>query len=225
MRSSRECLDGARCFIADDRGATAIIFAVCLTMLISFVGAAVDGTRFFTAKRHHAHAIDVALLSGARRLQLDPTDTSGAMTIASSIYRANLPSSVVITSSNIQFMQDVAGASVSFSGQAFIGTALLGMVGISKLDITTPAKASYLQSGGNGGSNLEIALMLDVTGSMCDNGSGPCTSGTKLTAAKVAAADLAKIVLGSSASTYTSRLALVPFRRQFVSHQMVLQAR
>ncbi len=195
----------------NERGSTAILFAVCLTMLVSFVGAAIDGTRFFTAKRQHANAIDIALLSGARRLQIDATDTNGALTIAASMYKANLPKNVVITNNTVVFSQDTAAAAVTYTGRAFIGTVLLGAVGISRLDITMPAKASYKSSGGNGGSNLEIAVMLDVTGSMCDNGTGPCTSGVKISGLKAAAGDLANIVLGTTSPTYSSRIALVPF--------------
>ena len=60
-------------------------------------------------------------------------------------------------------------------------------------------------SGSNaGGTSIEVSLMLDVTGSMCD----PCT---KITAAKSAAKDLIDIVVWDDQSTYTSRVALAPF--------------
>ena len=55
-----------------------------------------------------------------------------------------------------------------------------------------------------GGSNVEIALMLDVTGSMCD----PCT---KIDAVKSAAKDLIDIVVWADQSQYYSRVALAPF--------------
>ncbi len=55
-----------------------------------------------------------------------------------------------------------------------------------------------------GGSNVEISLMLDVTGSMCS----PCT---KIQAVQSAAKDLIDIVVWSDQSQYYSRVALAPF--------------
>jgi hypothetical protein len=59
-----------------------------------------------------------------------------------------------------------------------------------------------LAVGGNGQTNLEVALMLDITGSM---------AGQKLTDMKSAASDLINIVVWADQSKYTSRVAIVPF--------------
>jgi hypothetical protein len=53
-------------------------------------------------------------------------------------------------------------------------------------------------------------VMLDVTGSMCDDGAGPCTSGTKLDALKVATSELINIVVTEDPK-FSTRAALVPF--------------
>ncbi len=63
---------------------------------------------------------------------------------------------------------------------------------------------SELKAGGDGGSNVEVSLMLDVTGSMCT----PCT---KIEDAKSAAKDLIDIVIWQDQSQYTSKIALAPF--------------
>ena len=52
--------------------------------------------------------------------------------------------------------------------------------------------------------------MLDVTGSMCTDGEGPCDSGPKLDALKTAAKDLVNIVIHNEGDV-TARVALVPF--------------
>src|SRR5204863_6174867 len=75
--------------------------------------------------------------------------------------------------------------------------------------MTTTATAALCPSAacsGNssGGSNVEISLMLDVTGSMCS----PCS---KIDAVKSAAKDLIDIVVWDDQSTYYSRVALAPF--------------
>ncbi len=197
---------------ADISGSTATMFAMTLTIVVTFVGMAVDGARYFAARRQHASAIDSGLLSAARRLQIDMTDSAAALSVATGIYQANLPKSLTLINSSIVFQQDTANSAVTYTGQAYIATTLMRVAGIKQLDITTPAKATYSKGGSNAGSNLEIALMLDVTGSMCNDGTGPCTSSTKLDGTRAAATDLAKIVLGASEETnFTSRIALVPF--------------
>ena len=75
--------------------------------------------------------------------------------------------------------------------------------------LTTTATAALCPSTScigtsSGGSNIEVSLMLDVTGSMCD----PCT---KIAAVKTAAKDLIDIVVWDDQSQYTSRVALAPF--------------
>ncbi len=60
-----------------------------------------------------------------------------------------------------------------------------------------------LAVGGNAELNLEVSMMLDITGSMGD--------GTKLADMKSAATDLVNIVVWADQSEYTSRIAIVPF--------------
>jgi hypothetical protein len=59
-----------------------------------------------------------------------------------------------------------------------------------------------IAAGANAGTNLEISLMLDTTGSM---------AGQKIADLKLAAKDLVDIVVWSDQSQYTSKVALAPF--------------
>ena len=195
----------------DEGGATATIFALTLTVLTAMLGVAVDGTRWNSARQQHASAIDTALLAGARHLQLDPSDVTGAQTAAMSFYTRNAPAGPMIVNNSVAFMTADNGGAFTFNGTAYIRTTFLNVIGIQTLPITVPAKAVTAQSGAGQGSDLEIAVMLDVTGSMCDDGTGPCTAGGKIDGVKHAAVDLANIVLGQTSSVYTSRIALVPF--------------
>ena len=213
MSPSRgQCSTWARLtFARDEGGATAVVFALSLTVLIGLTGMAVDGARWMTARKQHALAIDTALLTGVRLLQLDASNTTGALAAATTYYQGNLPRGAKIIDNTVQFVQPDSTTSVTFTGVAFVETTLLRAVGISRLPISVPAKAVGQRSGLNKSSNLELAVMLDVTGSMCDNGAGPCTSGVKIDGLRKATSDLATIVLGTTSSTYTSRIALVPF--------------
>jgi Flp pilus assembly protein TadG len=197
-------------FLADQAGVTAIIFAVCATALFGMVGAAIDGARWYSMRRQHSDAVDAALLSAARALQVAPSDSAAALSIAEKIYQNNLLNAAKLASNSVTFTTVDGSAAISFTGNAYIKTTFLNVVGIRQLDVTRPAKA-VLAQGLNQGSNLEIALMLDLTGSMCNNGTGPCSTSIKLDGAKKAATDLVTIVLNQASSTYTSRVALVPF--------------
>ncbi len=61
---------------------------------------------------------------------------------------------------------------------------------------------STIAVGGNAGTNVEVSMMLDTTGSM---------SGAKITSLKLAANDLIDIVVWEDQSNYTSKVAIAPF--------------
>jgi hypothetical protein len=65
--------------------------------------------------------------------------------------------------------------------------------------------------GGSGDGEIEIVLVLDVTGSMCNDGIGPCNSATKLNAMKTAAKELVDRVKPTAASSNRVKISVVPF--------------
>ena len=79
-----------------------------------------------------------------------------------------------------------------------------GCVGLTSTATAALCPSASCIGTSSGGSNIEVSLMLDVTGSMCD----PCT---KINALKTAAKDLIDIVVWDDQSQYTSRVALAPF--------------
>ena len=64
------------------------------------------------------------------------------------------------------------------SGTAYIKTPFLQFAAIDKLPLISTSQTDFGKSqiavGGNGGENIEVALMLDITGSMCNSSRGPC---------------------------------------------------
>ncbi len=199
----------------NESGAMAVVVAVTAGMLLMGAGLAVDTARWMSARRSTAAAVDAAVLAGARTLQLDPENSSAAEAAAAKIYLANKSDSWPVASDTINFKVGNDGQSIVAKGSAKMSTTFLQVVGIEDLDVAgysgaDLAKASVAVGGGNG-SNIEISLMLDVTGSMCDDGVGPCTSSNKLSGLKTAAKGLIDIVVANSQTPYTSRVALVPF--------------
>ncbi len=200
---------------SDERGVTAVIFGLSVPLLFLCAGIAIDAARWFDARHETAAAVDAAVLAGGRTLQIQPDDPDAAIAVALKVYRANTESRMRTLSDSISFSLADNNQAIVASGTAKIGTSFLAMAGITELDLASDAQAGFakakISTGGNGGGHVEISLMLDVTGSMCDDGAGPCQSGNKLTGLKTAAKDLIDIVVAQNQGQFTSKVALIPF--------------
>jgi Flp pilus assembly protein TadG len=202
-------------FKADDRGAIALMAGVSLVVLCMVVGGAVDFARYSNAKSQTAAALDTAVLAGARTLMLTG-DPSKAEAAAAKYYEENVAGRFAVESDSVQFSVTDENKTVTGSGNAYLPKTFLKVAGIDKLALVKDPAASFPKAtiSGGGGSNIEVSVMLDVTGSMCDDGVGPCTTGTKIDALKTAAKDLVNIVVLDDQSQYKSRVALVPFAQR-----------
>jgi uncharacterized protein YegL len=109
-------------------------------------------------------------------------------------------------SDNITFTAADNNTTFTAQGNAYIQTPLLGLVNISQLPLINTTGTEYsksqLAAGGSSGTDLEISLMLDVTGSM---------KGSKIDDMKDAAKDLVEIVMATNQGQAGTKVALVPF--------------
>ncbi|MCK5088944.1 MAG: pilus assembly protein, partial [Hyphomicrobiaceae bacterium] len=195
-------------FAADRSGNVAMLFGFAVIPLLIAVGGAVDYGRWQHAREQTIAAMDAAVLRGGRALQVDNQDTAAAIAAAENFYEENLKTRLTLLSDTVTFNITDDGTAMTTSGQAWIGTTFLRLANIDKLPLLDRAGADYskatLAIGGNGGENLEVVMMLDVTGSMCS----PCS---KLEDLKEAAKDLVNIVVWDDQSEFTAKVALVPF--------------
>lgn len=200
---------------SDERGSLAVFFILAGTVVFGISGAAIDYTRWINARQHTARAMDAAVLAGARALQLDHGNPAAALTIAKQVYDSNVIRRLKLSTDTVQFVTSDNNLAITATGNATLQTTVLGIVGVRELPVLSATGSKFpkakITAGGGGSSNIEVALMLDVTGSMCDDGNGPCTTGTKIQGLKDAAKGLVNIVVLADQSTYTSRVALVPF--------------
>jgi Flp pilus assembly protein TadG len=198
---------------SDTSGAVAVVFGLVAVVLMLAAGGAVDYGRWFYAHRATANALDAAVLAGARTLQLNPGDTAAAINAAKSVYTANIQRRLEVTSDTVSFATANSNTAVTATGNAYIATPFMKFAGVTELPLVSQAGAqAAMQVGGRGGaSNLELSIMLDVTGSMCDDGTGPCTGGIKMNGLKDAANHLVNIITSSDQSQHTSKVAVVPF--------------
>jgi Flp pilus assembly protein TadG len=193
-RGIRSCL--AR-FRADRSGNMAILFAVTATVLMVGIGAAIDIGRWLHARDQTIAAMDAAVLAGGRVLQTDSTNTSGAITAAENFYAENVTSRLPVVDDSVTFGVADDGSALTANGTAYIKTPFLRFANISKLQLINLSETRAERKIGN----KEVALMLDVTGSM---------KGSKLQDLKDAAKDLVNIILPGGPSQ-SAKLALVPF--------------
>ncbi len=163
-------------------------------LLVALVGGAVDFSSHARVKTAYRDAVDAAVLAGARIKQTGGTDVDAVATAEAFMEKVKaknpLPGSLVFT---------IVDGGVAIQGAADLqmSTSFLGVIGMSAMAVQTTSIARFSQP-----SDLEISLMLDVTGSM---------SGQKLQDLKDAVEDLTNIVISDNPSTNKSRIALAPF--------------
>lgn len=196
-------------FRRNQLGTLAVSLALGLTTLITAIGAAVDFARFTTARTAMQAAVDSAVLTGTRVLITNSTNSSGALAAAQASFDKNLASVGDIQSSGISFAVNAGKDGMTGGGVASVQMSFMGIFGVHRLRFNVQSAA---QAGiPSPASNLEISLMLDVTGSMCDDGQGPCTTSAKMNGLKSAAKHLIDTVVWADQSKYYSKVALVPF--------------
>lgn len=180
-------------------GNIAMMFGLTIMVVFGVVGAGIDYGRWLNARNQTQNAIDAAVLAAGRVIQTSGGDAEAALQTARNYY-GQLRSQITIYDT-ITFQMTDGGSAVEAVGDAAVGTPFLSAIGIEKLPVFTAAKA-VLASGGNSESNVEIGLMLDITGSM---------SGDKIADLKLAAKDLVNIVVWDNQGEYTSKIAIAPF--------------
>ncbi len=181
----------------DDRGSVIIMFGLTVFVIFTIVGSAVDYGRTMLARARLQAAVDSSVLAAARVWQLE-NDMDLAEQKAVAHFDSNKPYE---PSRVVSFTPDMVAATFTMVGETTVKTPFLSFVNHPQITVATRGQA-LIAGGGNAGTNLEVSLMLDVTGSM---------GGGKIDDLKAAAKDLIDIVVWSDQSEFTSRVALAPF--------------
>lgn len=218
MDGARRCAHSIRDVLTARDGNISVMFAVLAVPAIATVGLGVDLSRAYRIKSMTQNAVDAAALAGGRAAQSNAGSPLAAATSAATTYYNTLKPLDVV-GSTIALAANGTNTEFTLTATSWVSTPFLSTLAkmfpkgkavgapsgcdtyYACLKITQSATAS-IAGGGNGGSNIEVSLMLDVTGSM---------GGTKLTTLKTAASDLVDIIIWADQSKYTSRMAIVPF--------------
>lgn len=200
-----------RKFRSDTAANMSIMLGLGATVLLAAAGGAIDFARWTSMKSELQVHLDAAVLAGTQKLAESNGDEKGALKVAKAHFEEAIAGQPDLVDNHIKFVMNGAKTGVVSKGNANLETSLLKAVGITKLPLRQTSEAEIGTASSVAVGNLEVALVLDVTGSMCADGTGPCSSGAKLTAMKNAAKDLLDAVVWDDQSTYTSKVSIVPF--------------
>ncbi len=171
-------------------GAVAVQFALLIVPLTITAFGALDVSRASGEKMRLQDALDAATLAAARSTA---TTDAGVQAVGETVLAANLAASqATLTSSSFTIVDSKVVAVARATMPTVVAN--LWMDG----DMTLGADSEVTRAS----NNIEVALTLDVTGSM---------GGQKITDLKAAAKDLVDLVVQDQQSPYYTKLAIVPY--------------
>lgn len=180
-----------RAWRRDERGSVALMFGLVLVVMMTAIGAAFDFSRATSAKADLQRAIDAAALLVAKNRDAGDS-TVMADQVATDYVRSTFGVSRV---SNLIIKVTFQDDKVRVEGSGSIPTTVSNIVGITNVPVAGSAEVMY-------GNKVEIALVLDNTGSMAQL--------NKLPTLKSAVGKFLK-TMQAATNPNSVRFALVPF--------------
>jgi Flp pilus assembly protein TadG len=183
-----------KCFIEDRRGNVLMMFGLAVVPLIGFVGGAIDFSIASQRRQTLQIALDAATLVVAREPAATVPDDAALAARITAIMAAQLPAAALkswqVTSAKDQ------GGRVTATVEGAVETPFLGLVSVSSIQVAASSEVARPLS-------LEVALVLDSTGSMATN--------NRIGALRTAATTLIDTLYASPDAPQRVRVALVPF--------------
>ncbi|MCK1514381.1 TadE/TadG family protein [Bradyrhizobium sp. 190] len=159
----------ARRFAGANDGNIAILFGIAIIPIITFVGAAVDYTRAVNARSSMQAALDSTALMLAKDLTEGTISTSEISKKADEYFKALYTNpeakSDPVTASYTQTSGN--GSTILVEGSGAIDTGFMRVVGFPTMDFKARSTSAW------GNVRMRVAMALDVTGSMADDGKMP----------------------------------------------------
>src|SRR3979409_1249733 len=188
-------------FVAANQGNIAVIFAIACVPLISFVGAAIDYSR----ANHARSSMQAALHSPALMLSKDLSSgiitqsdiNAKAQTYFAALYTNKDAQSVSVTATYTAAA--AASSTVQINGSGSITTDLMKVAGFPNLNVNANSTAAW------GNTRMRVAMVLDNTGSMAQNG--------KMPALQTAAKNMIDTLSGFNKQTGDVYISIVPFSK------------
>ncbi|NQV22543.1 MAG: pilus assembly protein [Rhodospirillales bacterium] len=173
------------------QGGIAVIFAVSLIPLAVMGGLAIDVSQAYLVKNRLSHSLDAAGLAVGASTGTDQE----LQQIMLDYFNANYPAHEIGTPATP--VMTIVDNTITLTATAEVQMSLMSLVGFDSIDVASVTEITREVKG------LEVALVLDNTGSM--NSSG------KIDALKDASNDLIEILFGSKPIHDKLYVSLVPF--------------
>lgn len=178
-------------FCADTRGNLMVMLGFAAVGLVGCVGIAVDTSVAYNVRSKMSAAVDAAALAGARAWA-SPNRNADIQNFFSANFKAGYMGSVV---EPVDIDVNNQDRTVTVTARAEIPTFFMSVLGTDSIEIEASAQATLSSR------DVEVALVLDVTGSMEDD----------MDDLKSAANELVDIVVQDLQDPFRSRVALVPY--------------
>lgn len=199
-------------FARDQRGAIAVIFGLSILVMAMLVGFAIDSARVYNTSSRVQVALDAAALAGAKLMDVEGTTTYQVQQETERYFRAQFAelSLTDLAVESFAATPDWSNASVSVTAEVAIPS-IFGTLANERETLTfrPQSSASYQAQ------KIELALVLDITGSMCDVPpalpSDACVSSAKLDALKDAANEIIDTFVATSPAAGRFKISIVPY--------------
>jgi Flp pilus assembly protein TadG len=189
-------------FAGADQGNIAVLFAIAAIPIISFVGAAIDYTRANAARSAMQAALDSAVLMLAKDLT-DGTISASQITAKATAYFTalynNKDAQNVVVNATYTVASGATPASILLAGNGTVNTDFMKVAGFPNLNFNTSSTSTW------GNVRMRVAMALDNTGSMADDG--------KMPAMQTAAKSLIDQLSALSKTTGDVYISIIPFAK------------
>ncbi len=189
----------------DARGGVAVTFALMLTVLCGFTALVVDYNRTVTVARRLEQALDSAALAGAKMLDQDQVTDADITLRVTNFFKVQAPAFGIPLDllATLQVTIDRTNNAVTASAAGNLKTTFAKIIGFSSLPVSKSATVVYKMR------DVELALVLDTTGSMGDVPAGDTMP--KIESLKVAANTVVDTLYAQAVNDRGIRIAIAPF--------------
>lgn len=190
----------ASSIVTNQEGGVAMAMGLAVVPLALVLGLAIDSGLAYNAQSKLQGAADSAVLAGAQAASVEGSDV---LVDAKKYFDANYPNDFIggrLTKFQTTFDDDTRELTVA--AEAEIPTAFMRIAGFPTVSVAVNATAQQQLSG------IELALVLDVTGSM--NESDP-SGGTKIASLKTASNSLLDIIYGDNDTIDDVSVSVIPY--------------
>lgn len=177
---------------ADVAAGIAAAFVVALPVLVGTLGMTLDLGQSYLVRQRLARALDAAALAGAA----SSTDEDVIRDRIEEFFARNYPNNEIGVPRDLDI--DVTLDTVTVTAYADYETSFMRVLGFNHLTVSAESEVTRVV-----GNNIELALVLDISGSMNNSG--------KIGDLRTAAKSLIDIVVYDNQDDYYSKIAIVPY--------------